>query len=205
MKPTQTLFAAVVFIAALLSASVAQAALQTRLGGLAVYDTDLNITWLANANVNGPMSWTAANTWAANLSIVDAVNNITYGNWRLPTVTDTGTPGCDNAYSGTDCGEPCVKGRELLARRGIPFTERDAQNNPADQEALKKLIGALDVPVLIVGESKTKGYEESLWQASLDSAGYPRTRLPGQAPLRQAPPPAAAKAADPASGEPPSK
>ncbi len=100
-------------------------------------------------------------------------------------------------YTGTDCGEPCVKGRELLARRGIPFTERDAQNNLADQEALKKLIGALDVPVLIVGESKTKGYEESLWQASLDSAGYPRTRLPGQAPLRQAPPPAAAKAAEP--------
>ena len=87
-----------------------QAALQGRdLNGSidsfeAYYDTDLNITWLANANVNGPMSWTAANTWAANLSIVDAVNNITYGNWRLPTVTDTGTPGCDNAYSGTDCG-----------------------------------------------------------------------------------------------------
>ena len=111
-------------------------------------------------------------------------------------------------YTGTDCGEPCVKGRELLARRGIPFTERDAQNNLADQEALKKLIGALDVPVLIVGESKTKGYEESLWQASLDGAGYPRTRLPGQAPLRQAPQPAAKAAespAEPASGAPPSK
>lgn len=51
----------------------------------AYYDTELNITWLANANVNGQMTWAAANTWAANLSIVDAVNNITYDNWRLPT------------------------------------------------------------------------------------------------------------------------
>jgi glutaredoxin len=92
-------------------------------------------------------------------------------------------------FIGADCGDPCAKGRELLAKRGVPFTERDAQNNAADQEALKKLIGTLAVPVLVVGESKTKGYEESQWQASLDSAGYPRTRLPGQAPLRQAPPP----------------
>ena len=30
--------------------SNANAALETRLGGLAVYDTDLNITWLADAD-----------------------------------------------------------------------------------------------------------------------------------------------------------
>jgi len=70
----------------------------------AYYDTDLDITWLADANVNGAMTWDAANTWAANLSITDAVNNLTYNNWRLPTVVDTGTPGCDYAYTGTDCG-----------------------------------------------------------------------------------------------------
>lgn len=52
----------------------------------AYYDTDLDITWLANANMNGSMSWAAANSWAANLSFHDAVNNITYDNWRLPTV-----------------------------------------------------------------------------------------------------------------------
>lgn len=105
-------------------------------------------------------------------------------------------------FTGTACGDPCTKGRELLASRGIPFTERDAQNNADDQEALKKLVGALDVPVLVVGESKTKGYEESVWQASLDGAGYPRTRLPGQAPLRQVTPPAAPKAPEPAPTEP---
>jgi glutaredoxin len=94
-------------------------------------------------------------------------------------------------FTGTDCGDPCVQGRALLTSRGIPFTERDAQNNPADQEALKKLIGGLDVPLLLVGSSQMKGFEESTWQSSLDSAGYPRTRLPGQAPLRPAAPPEA--------------
>jgi glutaredoxin len=108
-------------------------------------------------------------------------------------------------FTGNDCGDPCVKGRELLARRGIPFTERNAQTNADDQEALKKLIGALDVPVLVVGESKTKGYEESQWQTSLDSAGYPRTRLPGQAPLRQPAPSAAPKSPEPASSDTPAE
>jgi glutaredoxin len=110
-------------------------------------------------------------------------------------------------YTGTDCGDPCVKGRELLAKRGIPFSEKDAQNNQADQEALKKLTGTLDVPVLVIGENRTKGYEESLWQSALDTAGYPRTRLPGQAPLRTPPAPVAPpKSAEPAdSTEPPAE
>ena len=108
-------------------------------------------------------------------------------------------------FTGTQCGEPCDQGRNLLTQRGIPYTERDAQNNAADREALKGLIGSLDVPLLMVGEGKNKGFEEGTWHASLDSAGYPRTRLPGQAPLRQNPPPAAAKEPQPASAEPASK
>jgi len=68
----------------------------------AYYDTDRNITWLANANVNGRMNWAEANTWAASLSFTDGVG--LYNNWRLPTVVDTGTPGCDFAFTGTDCG-----------------------------------------------------------------------------------------------------
>jgi len=31
-----------------------------------------------------------------------------------------------------------------------------------------------------VGEQKVKGYDEDTWNSALDSAGYPRTRLPGQ-------------------------
>ncbi|MDH5191912.1 MAG: PKD domain-containing protein [Gammaproteobacteria bacterium] len=49
-----------------------------RLGGLAYYDTHLNITWLADANVNGRMTWLEAKAWAASLN----VNGVT--GWRLP-------------------------------------------------------------------------------------------------------------------------
>jgi glutaredoxin len=106
-------------------------------------------------------------------------------------------------FTGTDCGDFCVKGRDLLARRGIPFTERDAQNNAADREALLKVSGALEVPMLVVGESKMKGYEESQWQAALDAAGYPRTRLPSQSPAPSSP--AAPRAAVSPSAGPASK
>ena len=60
--------------------SVSNAALVDRGGGL-IYDTDLNITWLANGNANGLMDWWQANDWASGLT-VDGVSG-----WRLP-ITD---------------------------------------------------------------------------------------------------------------------
>lgn len=70
-------------VAAVLAAGAAQAALQDRdLNGDTVtdafYDTDLNITWLRDANVNGKMTWDTAVSWAANLSFGG------YSDWRLP-------------------------------------------------------------------------------------------------------------------------
>ena len=82
-------------------------------------------------------------------------------------------------YSAPQCGDPCAQGRELLSARGIPYTERDAQNNPADAEAVRKLIGVLQVPVLLIGENSMRGYDATAWHAALDTAGYPRTKLPG--------------------------
>lgn len=96
-------------IAASLVSGAAQAALQGRdLNGSinsfeAYYDTFLDITWLADANyaktsgylqtylnfgLNSPgaLDVPQANTWVSSLSVHDAVNNITYDNWRLPTV-----------------------------------------------------------------------------------------------------------------------
>jgi hypothetical protein len=74
-----------------LAMPVAQAALVDRGGGL-IYDTDLNITWLQDANyartsgydADGRMSWANAKAWAENL---------VYGgfdDWRLPTVGPVG-------------------------------------------------------------------------------------------------------------------
>ena len=67
--------------------STANAALETRLGGFAVYDTDINITWLSDADyaktsgydADGMMSWLDAKAWAASLSIGGVTG------WRLPT------------------------------------------------------------------------------------------------------------------------
>lgn len=63
----------------------------------AFYDTELNITWLRE--VHGPDIWDRENAWANSLKIGGI------GNWRLPTMVDTGSPGCDfSVEGGTDCG-----------------------------------------------------------------------------------------------------
>jgi hypothetical protein len=98
-------------LAAGLVSGAAQAALVDRGGGL-IYDTDLNVTWLADANyaktsgydADGLMTWSQATAWAANLSYFDSVRNVTYDDWRLPTSADTGAAGFHCTYSGTDCG-----------------------------------------------------------------------------------------------------
>jgi Protein of unknown function (DUF1566)/PEP-CTERM motif len=72
--------------AGILSSGAAQAVLFDRGGGL-IYDNVLNITWLSDANYaqtsgydsDGVMNFSAANTWAANLSYGG------YTDWRLPT------------------------------------------------------------------------------------------------------------------------
>lgn len=100
------------FLASLISGT-AQAALQGRdLNGNpatfeAYYDTDVDITWLANANVNGLMTWADANSWAANLSIVDNVNNITYDDWRLP-ITVQPDLACSSQFGGDSFGYGCI-------------------------------------------------------------------------------------------------
>jgi hypothetical protein len=116
-------------VALLAGAASAQAALVNRGGGM-VYDTTLNLTWLADMNyaktsgyaasgvapgsvydtntiwTDGRMGWGAANTWA---------NNLSYGgfdDWRLPTLNSGDTScsnnfnpggGFPNQYYGTNC------------------------------------------------------------------------------------------------------
>lgn len=95
----------------------------------------------------------------------------------------------------TNCGEICDKARAHLNRRGVPHTE---QNPQSDVEAFKKVSGgSLEVPLLLVGNNRLKGYLESDWDAALDSAGYPKTAL---TPVK---PPAKAPATPVAATEPP--
>jgi hypothetical protein len=97
-------------------AGEASATLINRGGGL-IYDTDLNITWLQDANYaqtsgydgDGLMNWSAATTWASNLVYGG------YDDWRLPTTTDTGAPGAQCTNNGTDCGYNVDPGSSELA------------------------------------------------------------------------------------------
>lgn len=71
------------------------------------YDTALNITWLADMNhaktsghdADGIMDWSSSVAWADNLSVGG------FTDWRLPTMVDTGTAGCNFSFDGgSDCG-----------------------------------------------------------------------------------------------------
>jgi len=107
-------------------------------------------------------------------------------------------------YSGRDCTEACGQARNLLAKRGIPYSERDAQGNQEAADALKAMIDDLFIPTLAVGKVPLKGFSENAWHSALDTAGYPRTILPGQMPPK-APEPVkkAEPAVAPAAQEPP--
>jgi len=96
-------------------------------------------------------------------------------------------------YTAKDCGDPCKVGAALLAKRGIPFKEKNARDSGVTEEISALTGGKLEVPVLTVGRSVLRGFEEGAWNSSLDSAGYPSTAVPGVAakpkpPVKQAPP-----------------
>lgn len=68
----------------------------------AYYDTELNITWLADANVLGErLTWSDAVSWAASLDIYGVTG------WELPATSITAYGGngwCDYGLGGHDCG-----------------------------------------------------------------------------------------------------
>jgi glutaredoxin len=84
----------------------------------------------------------------------------------------------------TDCGAACEQGRAYLNRRGVPFVEMDAQK---DVDAFKSLTGGTEVPVLFVGANRITGFNEKVWEAALDSAGYGRNLSPGAKPAARGP------------------
>ena len=81
-------------------------------------------------------------------------------------------------YVVTGACEPCEAARQLLRQRGVPFAEKQVQS-AEDGEALERLAGSRDVPVLTLGAQTLRGLAPAVWGSYLDAAGYPReSRLP---------------------------
>lgn len=88
------------------------------------------------------------------------------------------------------CGDACTQAKALLAKRGAPYTEKDATDAEIQVELRKITGGAVEVPVLKIGSDALRGYEEGRWNNALDAAGYPRTALIAPKPVAKAPKPA---------------
>lgn len=76
-------------------------------------------------------------------------------------------------YVADNCVEFCERARELLTKRGIPFTEK---NLVAQEEidAFKQASGGDNVPALAVGKTFVNGFNAERWHNELDIAGYPK-------------------------------
>lgn len=101
-------------------------------------------------------------------------------------------------YTAPECKEACESARALLNKRGVPFKEISVADNQMRDELIK-VGGAAEVPLMLVGSSKHKGFEAGAYTAALDQAGYPSGtvsgRVPASAPNREAPSPAKKSAA----------
>lgn len=96
-------------VTVIMASSSANADLVERLGGLAYYDTEADLTWLADANYamtsgyddDGQMTWAEAKAWAAGLTVGGV------GGWRL---ADTLQPdaSCENQSGSISSGYNCT-------------------------------------------------------------------------------------------------
>jgi len=100
-------------------------------------------------------------------------------------------------YVADNCVEACNQARELLGKRGIPFSEK-LLITQEDIDAFKALSGSDGVPTLAVGKAFLKGFLAEQWHGELDIAGYPKTAPYRPAGVLPASAPAAASQVAPA-------
>lgn len=79
-------------------------------------------------------------------------------------------------YSSGDCAE-CDSVRQLLLSRGIPFTEKLIDGDPALEAELRDLAGVRSVPALAIGDDVILGHNEELILTRLGEVGFPAALL----------------------------
>ena len=78
-------------------------------------------------------------------------------------------------YTTASCGG-CDSGRAYLRARGIPFNEKTVSSK-ADDERARAAGGDGNFPLLVVGNAKSTGYQQSSWESMLNVALYPATKV----------------------------
>ncbi len=79
-------------------------------------------------------------------------------------------------YTFPDCGSACQQARELLNKRGIPFTEKSLVTQE-EIDAFRKDSGDSKLPSATIGKTWVKGFLADQWTKELDFAGYPAIAL----------------------------
>lgn len=70
----------------------------------------------------------------------------------------------------------CDEARSMLKKNGIPFAEKTIKTT-ADLEKLKEIGGGMQLPLLLISQSKIGGFEVEVWRKALSSAGYPEESM----------------------------
>ncbi|BCK88864.1 hypothetical protein MIZ01_2670 [Sideroxyarcus emersonii] len=90
-------------------------------------------------------------------------------------------------YTFPDCGALCEQARDLLVKRGVPFTDKSLVTQE-DMNAFRKDSGDNQLPALSIGKTWLKGVQAEQWNKELDFAGYPKSVLTYRPPRPAAPP-----------------
>lgn len=62
---------------------------------------------------SGQLTWGGALHWTAAMNTDGGTGYLGFNDWRLPTMLDTGTSGCNFAFTGADCGYNVQTGSEV--------------------------------------------------------------------------------------------
>jgi len=73
----------------------------------------------------------------------------------------------------TKCGQPCDRARNLLVQRGVPHSMLDASRADVQEQLVALTGGQVEVPVVQIGKTVLRGFDEGQWTSALDAAGYP--------------------------------
>lgn len=79
-------------------------------------------------------------------------------------------------YVADNCKEYCDQARQLLSKRGIPYSEKSLKTQKEFDE-FNKLSGSSNIPTLGVGKVFLQGLNAGQWHSELDAAGYPKSTI----------------------------